>query len=633
MQPAEFLVLVQDPAASDVNNPRLYRALQEGAAESFLTLHTRAGRFESASYSQLTFISGDDRGGGTSIRLLFAKMVVTLRGRQLGAVFEAIRQRKAAHVYEFDGGRYDPPEPGQPIVTDITFAREQPAETSPKATVTTNTPTPREEPTAATTIPPVVDRAEEKPPSVRSPPSGSAAVQGTGMQAMLCLYPTTRSSAVGRLHPACAAGAMAPLPAGLLLGRETTKSTAPRIGFVTHEPARVSDSAARWVTYGGDGHLITFGASGEGKTTGPLICNALTWAGQLVCVDIKGEVHAATAAARRALGQRVYTIDMREEMPSDSLNPIALAKLGGTDMAVTARSLAATLVGRTGHERENFWNDWAESLITACLLWASEADGSQRRGISAIYDLLSTDDFVYSIAAMVDRKEVCHRSALAIFNSFLAIGERETRRACLPAPSPPLRLFDSDLVRRLTDTTSIPLADFVAGVPMSIYLIVTPAQLAAYRPLLRLWLSGLMTALTQRTEIPACKTLLLIDEAGNLGRMESLLTAYTLLRGYGMTVWSFFQSLSQLNLYQDQAPTILDNAGTIQLLGARHRRQAEEFAALVGGIDADTILAMPRDEQLLLMDGGTLTRCRRIRYFAEPELARLYKDPWSPVRR
>lgn len=39
---------------------------------------------------------------------------------------------------------------------------------------------------------------------------------------------------------------------------------------------------------------------------------------------------------------------------------------------------------------------------------------------------------------------------------------------------------------------------FVAGARVSLYIIVPPSRLVAYRPLLRLWLSGLILAATQR---------------------------------------------------------------------------------------------------------------------------------------
>src|SRR5258708_35790179 len=51
--------------------------------------------------------------------------------------------------------------------------------------------------------------------------------------------------------------------------------------------------------------------------------------------------------------------------------------------------------------------------------------------------------------------------------------------------------------------------------------------------LLRMWLSGLILLLTQRKHPPKERTLMLCDEIGNLGRLEALLTATTLLRSWG----------------------------------------------------------------------------------------------------
>ena len=78
-------------------------------------------------------------------------------------------------------------------------------------------------------------------------------------------------------------------------------------------------------------------------------------------------------------------------------------------------------------------------------------------------------------------------------------------------------MFDSQLVRRLTDTTSLDLDAFIAGAPMSLYIIVPPLRLTAYSLLLRMWLSGLILAMTQRKTPPKERSLMLVDEAFNIG--------------------------------------------------------------------------------------------------------------------
>jgi type IV secretion system protein VirD4 len=177
-----------------------------------------------------------------------------------------------------------------------------------------------------------------------------------------------------------------------------------------------------------------------------------------------------------------------------------------------------------------------------------------------------------------------------------------------------LRLFDSDLTRRLTDTSSIDIDALIAGEPMSLYIIVPPFRLAAYRPLLRLWLSGLILAMTQRKHPPKERTLMLCDEIGNLGKIDALLTAATLMRSWGLTLWSFWQNVAQLQIYAEQANTLVDNAGVIQAFGARNRRMAQDFANIIGSVSADEILGMAKDEQVLLIEGKTL-RCKQARYY------------------
>ena len=77
-----------------------------------------------------------------------------------------------------------------------------------------------------------------------------------------------------------------------------------------------------------------------------------------------------------------------------------------------------------------------------------------------------------------------------------------TRSGILASAQSHLRLFDSETIRRLTDTSSLMCQSSYRGAPMSLYIIVPPLRLSAYRPILRLWLSTLILAMTQRTTLP-----------------------------------------------------------------------------------------------------------------------------------
>jgi type IV secretion system protein VirD4 len=396
----------------------------------------------------------------------------------------------------------------------------------------------------------------------------------------------------------------------LILGRSVAARRG--MGFA----ARSSGEAGALVTYSGDGHLITFAPTGTGKTAGPVITNALTHPGQLIVLDMKGEVFAATATARRAMGQEVCVVDLRDGGENGSLNPLDLAARCGTDPAATGRSFAAEIIERGADERDRFWNDFAETVIAGATAWLLADRPPEECRLSNLFDLFTSDDVAYSLAVKLDAKEVSNRAAKAAFASFLQLPERETRPSVLGVVQSHLRLFDSDLTRRLTDSTTMDLDAFVTGKPMSLYIIVPPSRLSAYRPLLRLWLSGLILLLTQRKHPPQERTLMLCDEIGNLGRIEALLTATTLLRSWGLTLWTFWQNAAQLQIYAAQANTLTDNAGVIQIFGVRNYRMAQDLVNVIGGISAEELLRMPGNEQVLLIE-SKLRRCKQVRHYED----------------
>ena len=396
---------------------------------------------------------------------------------------------------------------------------------------------------------------------------------------------------------------------GLILGR--TGEFEREVGFT-----RRVRPVGELITYEGDGHLITFAPTGTGKTSGPVITNALRHPGQLIVLDIKGEIYKATAEARQAMGQPVHVLDLHDDGISGSLNPVELARHCGSEPAAIARSFAAEFIERGAHESDRFWNDWAESLIAGGVAWLMTDCPAEERHIGTLFDIFTCDDVTYKLAQLMDTNKIKNRAAHAAFASFLQLPDRETRPCVAGTVQSHLRLFDSDLTRRLTNTTSFDLCALVRGKPMTLYIIVPPMRLHAYAPLLRLWLSGIIMAITRRKAPPTERTLMLVDEVGNIGRMDALLTAATLLRSWGLTLWTFWQNPSQLSIYGAQANTLVDNAAIVQIFGVKNHRMATDLANLIGGISPDELLKMPARQQILLID-GKLHRSQQVRYYED----------------
>jgi type IV secretion system protein VirD4 len=114
-----------------------------------------------------------------------------------------------------------------------------------------------------------------------------------------------------------------------------------------------------------------------------------------------------------------------------------------------------------------------------------------------------------------------------------------------------------------------------------------------------------------RKRRPKRSTLFLLDECAQLGEFGPLRQAMTLLRGYGLQVWPFFQDLSQLQrLYPKDWRTIFNNAGVFQLFGVANHLMAKESSDLIGDIDADVLRGMPMDRQVVAQSGKKALSCR-----------------------
>jgi type IV secretion system protein VirD4 len=130
----------------------------------------------------------------------------------------------------------------------------------------------------------------------------------------------------------------------------------------------------------------------------------------------------------------------------------------------------------------------------------------------------------------------------------------------------------------------------------------------------------MLAAISRRKRAPTQPTLFLIDEAAQLGEMNDLRAALTLMRAYGMRVWLLWQDLAQLqNTYRDWE-SIINNCKVQQFFGARAPQAKRSLNVYLGDTLPKT--GLDADEQVLF-DGTTLSTVRRASYLTDPMLQNL----------
>jgi len=380
--------------------------------------------------------------------------------------------------------------------------------------------------------------------------------------------------------------------------------------------------------YGEDRHLLTIAPTGAGKGRGVIIPNLLRFEGSVIVIDPKGETWHVTARRRREMGQQVLLLDPFQAVGkrTDSLNPFDLFDRPGALLDADAEMLASLLAGDAGFHKEPFWDNWGRSLMSGVIAAVAETSTPTERHFGRVRELLMSDDAVFNLHTLLENNEDLNRLSKQNISSFLPITE-QTRSGILSTAQSYLKVVNSDSALRSLSRSTIDLDAVREGAPMTIYIVIPPDKLESHGALLRLWVGALMLTVMGRKRRPKRSTLFLLDECAQLGEFGPLRQSMTLLRGYGLQVWPFFQDLSQLQrLYPKDWRTIFNNAGVFQLFGVANHLMAKESSDLIGDIDADTLRNMAPERQIVATSGAKAVNCRLPDYLVDAPFAGL----WDP---
>ena len=344
----------------------------------------------------------------------------------------------------------------------------------------------------------------------------------------------------------------------------------------------------RLVGWQQEGHLLTVAPTGAGKGVGVVIPNLLTYPGSVVAIDPKGENYQISSRNRRRMGQAVFRLDPFSVCCSKrqaKLNPLDLLDPETEDFADDALVIADMLVLRTGNEKDPHWDEKAimvlQGLIMFVVINAPEKDrhlGEVRRLLTSSAD---TWDAVLEMMCEAD-------GAIATAANQITRMAEEERASVLSTAMRHTSFLDSpQIVRSLSHSSFDPLT--LKQNNTSLYLILPADKLATYSRLLRLWIATTLQVMIKVKSIPQHRVLFMLDEMAQLGTMQPLVKAISLMRGYHMTLWMILQDLGQLkSLYPDNLwQTFLSNSKIQQYFGVTDQETAEYVSKLAGETTVD----------------------------------------------
>lgn len=376
------------------------------------------------------------------------------------------------------------------------------------------------------------------------------------------------------------------------------------------------------IVLSGEGHLMTIAPTGAGKGTGCVIPALLRHEGPVIVIDPKGENAAVTARRRREMGHRIVVIDPMgvTDLPSDTLNPLDLIDIHDASAVDEVAVIAGTLCHVARDPRDTFWISRATHLVVGAILHVlSENPGG---GAS----LLDAGDLINRAASnpadVASELLLSNHPETRRIARMLEIGASETLGGIVSFAQEMLSFLRGNRVQASIARTSFDLDEVTTGAPLSLFLVLPPHMLESHSRLLRLWIGTLMSCITRRRARPERPTLLILDEAAQLGELPQLRQAITLLRGYGVQTWSFWQDVSQLQLlYPRDWQTMVNNCSVLQCFGALNQIAASGMSELTGFSDGLGVLDLQRDEMVLQIAGDQAVVARVPSYLDDPSFA------------
>ncbi len=405
-------------------------------------------------------------------------------------------------------------------------------------------------------------------------------------------------------------------------------------------------------------HLLTIAPTRAGKGVGTIIPNLLTYPGSAFVIDPKGENALATAARRRAMGQKVHVLDPWNitRLGQSCFNPMALLDPTSIDLIEDAALIADALVPENSRSStEAFWEEEAKALLTGLLLYIVTHEPVELRTLPRLRELLTLDmpDF-QSLMGFMSETTVANGLVTRCANRHRQKPERE-RASVISSAQAHTHFLDSPRLKATLSGSDFRPSDLKSE-RMTIYLVLPANRLHSYARWLRLIINCLLSELADQPERTKHPVLFILDEFPALGRLGSIETALGLMAGFGVQLWPIVQDLAQLkHLYPERWASFLANAGAIQAFGINDPMTADLLSKLLGtrtvGVKSRTerggasgdggssysvvgrpllypaeLRSLPRSKQLLLIDGLMPLLVDRIAFHEDRGFRRLQQS-------
>lgn len=388
-------------------------------------------------------------------------------------------------------------------------------------------------------------------------------------------------------------------------------------------------------------HLVTCAGTRSGKGIGGIIPTLLEYPDSIICLDVKGENCAVTAKQRKNFG-KVFAINPFNflNIPTSSFNWLDTIDLKNENCISQAQIIATSLVGKTpGNSVENHFNDQAARLIQGVILFVCN-DHPESRNMVTVSDLIHTMNIQELCKAMTADQNLAYGFVYKVGSQFLNNENQKETGSILSTAQRALNFIDTPEIQRTLVKSDFKISELPDQI-ITVYLIMPQERISENQGYIRVFFDLAISSITSRQKRGRYEVLFLLDEASQLGYMEIIPKAISLIRGLGGQIWLFFQDFPQMKKnYGDEANSILNNSTQIYY-GCNDPETAEKISKRLGKktqkiyddkgnyslygrslLTPDEVCKMPSDKPIIFMTSQKPIMVKRLNYLKDIE----YKD-------
>jgi type IV secretion system protein VirD4 len=399
---------------------------------------------------------------------------------------------------------------------------------------------------------------------------------------------------------------------------------------------------------GGYQHTLLFAPTGSGKGVGFVIPNLLYWQDSVFVHDIKLENYELTSGWRQKMGQDVYCWNpANPDGITHCYNPIDWISNKPGQMVDDVQKIANLIM-----PEKEFWNNEARSLFVGVVLYLVAAK-DKIKSFGEVVRTMRSDDVVYNLAVVLDTLgNDIHPVAYMNIAAFLQKADKE-RSGVISTMNSNLELWANPLIDTATASSDFNVTEFKKKAT-TVYVGLTPDNLQRLQPLMQVFYQQCTEFLSRKMPGPdePYGVMFMMDEFPTLGKMEQFMSGIAYFRGYHVRLFLIIQDTEQLKgIYEEHGMnSFLSNSTYRVTFAANNVETANLISQLVGNKTVDQVstskpkfldfnpasrslnvsqtqralllpqevIALPRDEQIILIESSPPIKSKKIKYYADP---------------